>query len=77
MNHAFFVRRFECLRDLLDNLQGFAWRGSSSRDPFCKGFAFNKLHNEEVPLLEFLKPVERGDVFMVERGEQFRFTLKT
>jgi hypothetical protein len=82
VHDSLFVRRFERVRDLLRNRQCFADREAR---PLCTQpfdrlgqiFALDELHDERLNAVGVLESVDRGDVGMIERREDFRFTLKT
>ena len=51
-------------------------RNRALRDALRKRRAFDQLHHERVHAVRVLQPVDRGDVRMIQRGEDFRFALK-
>jgi hypothetical protein len=71
------VRCFERVGDLLRDRHGFVEGDRAPRDALREIVALDELHHEGSQAPAFLEPVDRGDVRMIERGEDFRFALKT
>ena len=76
MDDAALVRRFERLRDLLEDRERLARRHRTAVDPLRQRFAGHELHLEERRVAHLLEPVQRGDVGMIERGEHAGLALE-
>ena len=76
MDDGFVVGGFEPLCNLLEERERFSPAESASGDPRRKRFALNELHHQELRAVVLFESVERGDVGMVERGKQTRFSLE-
>ena len=77
MDDALLVRGFERVRDLFRNGQRLVKRNRAARDALREIVALNEFHDERGNARTFFKPVDGGDMRMIERGEHFRFALKT
>ena len=77
MDDALFVRGFERFRDLLRDGQRFVEQQGSARDALRQIVAFDELHHQRGHIPAFFEAVDRGDVRMVQGGEQFCFALET
>ena len=76
MDDPLLVRRFEGFGDLLRDRQRLVKRDRSARDALREILALDQLHHEGLHAVGVLQPVDRGDVRMIQRGEDFRFALK-
>ena len=70
------VRGFERVRDLPGDGQGFVERHGAARDTLRQIVTVDEFHHESRHAPAFLETVDRGDVRMIEGGEDFRFALK-
>jgi hypothetical protein len=82
MNDPLLVRNLERLRDLLRNWQRVIQRNRATRNAVGERFALDKLEHERDCAgsglsRAVLHTVDRGNVRMVQRGEDFGFTLKS
>jgi hypothetical protein len=64
-------------RDLLRDGQGFVARHGSAREAQRQIVTFDEFHHEGSHALAFFEAVGRGDVWMIQGSEHFRFALKT
>jgi hypothetical protein len=76
MDDPFLVRRLERLGDLQRDLQRLADRDRAALQPLGQGLTFDQLHDQKVTAVRFLHAVERGDVWVIERGERLGFPLE-
>ena len=76
MDDPLLVRGFERLGDLLRDRQ--APRRAESRLARCAAtvVALDQFHHERAHAVRFFEAVDRGDVRMIQRREDFRFALK-
>ncbi len=74
---SLFMCRFESLTDVLRDLESFIQRDWPSSDPFGQRFALYQFEDQKPRALRFLKVVDRRDVGVIERRENFRFSLKS
>jgi hypothetical protein len=77
VNDALFVRGFERFGDLLCDRNRFIDRDRALCDSLGQVVALDEFHDERRDAAALLEPVDARDVRMVQRGEDFRFTLKT
>ena len=56
--------------------QRLVHRNRALRNALRKRRAFDQLHHESLHAVGVLEPVDRGDVRMIQRGEDLRFALK-
>ena len=70
------VRGFERLRDLLRDRQRLVERDRAACDALREILALDQFHHERGDALALFEPVDGGDIRMVQRGEDFGFTLK-
>ena len=72
MNHAFFMRGFECVSDLAGNAQRFLQRNRASLDALGQRRTLDQLHHQIV------RPdvVKRANVGMIQRRNGPRLTLE-
>ena len=76
VNDPLLMRGFERVRDLFRNGQRLIKRNRAARDALREIVALDEFHDERGGARTFFKPVDGGDVRMIERGEHFRFALK-
>ena len=77
MDDPLLVRGFERLGDLPRDGQGFGERHGSASNALRQILTFDKFHHEGGDAPALFDAVDRGDVWMVQGGEHFRFALKT
>ena len=76
MNDPLLVRGFEGLRDLLRNRQCFVeWHGAL-RDTIGERRPFDQLHHQRSDAIRVFETIDRRDMRMVQRGQDFRLTLE-
>ena len=71
------VRRFERLRDLLGDGQGFIDRDRATRDALRQIVALDEFHHEGAARRRLLESVDRGDVGMIQRRERLRLRVRS
>ena len=76
MNDPLLVRRFERLGDLPGDGQDFLDGQRPVRDSFRERRSLDQLHDEGVHAVRLFEPVDRRNVGVVQRREQFGFALK-
>ena len=76
MDDPLLVRGFERLRDLPRDRQRLVERDRSTRDPLRQIVAVDQFHHERLDAVGVLQPVDGRDVRMIQRREDFRFTLE-
>ena len=76
MDDPLLVRRLERLGDLLRDRQRLVERNRAPRDPLREILALDEFHDERLHAVGVLQAVDRRDVRMVQRGEDFGFALK-
>ena len=76
MNDPLLVRRFERLGDLPRDRQRLVERNRAARDPLRQVLALDELHDERGDALGFFESIDRRDVRMIQRGEDFGFALE-
>ena len=77
MNDPLLVRRFEDFGDLLGDGQCFVDRDGAARNPLRQIVALDELEDECRDPVALFESVDRRDIGMVDRGEDFRFALET
>ena len=77
MDDALLVRGFERLRNLLRDRQRLLDRDRSARNALGQIVALDEFHHERRDARALFESVDAGDVRMIQRGEDFGFTLKT
>ena len=77
MDDPLLVRGFERVGDLLRDRQRLIERNRAARNALRQVVALDEFHHERWTPLRLFEPVDGGDVRMVQRGEDFRFALKT
>ena len=73
MDDALLVRGLEAFGDLLGDGDGFAGGDRTALQALGEVFAFYQLQREREDAVRLLEPVDRGDVGMIQRGEELRF----
>ena len=76
VDDALLVGRFERLRDLPRDRRRFVDRNRSVFEPIGERRSVDELEHEGLHVVRLFEAVNRGDVRMVERREQLRFTLE-
>ena len=76
MDDALLVCGFKSLGDLLGYGQCLIYGNRTLRDAVRQRRPFNQFKDQRLLTLGFLQPVDVPDVGMVQRGQDFRFTLK-
>ena len=76
MDDASLVRRFERLRDLLRDGQRLIERNRSLRNAVGQCRPFDQLQHERPHAVRVFKPVDRGDIGVIEGGEQVRLAIE-
>ena len=76
MNDASFVRRFEPLSDLSCDSDCFLDRNRPSSNPFSKRRALDEFQHERSHIVRLFDTMDGGDVWMVERTEDFSLALE-
>ena len=76
MDDPLLVRGFKRYGNLSGDGQRFVNRDRPARDALREILALDQLHHESLHAVGVLEPVDRGDVRMIQRGEDFRFALK-
>ena len=71
MNHSFFIRSFECVRDLLGRVQC-----SFKRELSLKRFSRHQLHHQCADTARLFDAVNCCDVGMIQQCENFGFPLE-
>ena len=77
VDDACFMRGFESFGDLLGDGERLVEWDQPLLDPIRERWPFNKFEDERPRVTGLLKPVDRPDVGMVERGQYLRFALET
>ena len=67
---------FQGFRNLKGEFQGLFNRNRTALQLVGECIAFDEFQNEEPSALVFFKPVDCGDVGMIQRSEKFSFTFK-
>ncbi len=73
MDDPVFVRHFEHLGDLLRERQRLVWWNRSPGDAIGQRWPLDQLQHQGLNAGGFLESMNRGDVRMVQRGQQLRF----
>ena len=76
MDHAFFVRRFQRLRDLSGNLQRLLDRQRAFGNALGQRLARNQFHHQIIHAAGLLEAMDRRDVGMIQCRQHARFALK-
>ena len=76
MNDPLLMRGFERLGNLFRDGQRLVDRDRPARNALRQVLALDEFHHEGLHAVGVLEPVDRGDVRMIQRGEDFRFALK-
>ena len=77
MDDPLFVRRLERVGDLRDDRQRLGERHRAPQQPIRQRLPLDQLHDQEMLAPRFLQAVERGDVGMIERRQDFGLALET
>jgi hypothetical protein len=76
MDDALLVRRFERVGDLSGDGQRLGQRDGAARDVRGEILAFDEFHHQGREVGRLLEAVDRGNVRVVQRGQDFSFTLE-
>ena len=76
VNDALFVRRFQSLGHLQGKAMGLFQRDGSFRNPLRQGGTLNQFQNQRTDIARFLEAVNGADVGVIERSEDFCFSLE-
>src|SRR5262245_5582776 len=76
MDDALFVRSLERFTDARCNTQGLVERNRPAPDAFRQCFAFNQFEYEKARTFRLFETVNRRNVRMIERRENFGFALE-
>jgi hypothetical protein len=71
------VRGFKGFGDLLRNQQRFVQWNRATRNALRQILALDELHHERLDAVGVFEPVDRGDLRVIQGGEDFGFALKT
>ena len=77
MNDPLLVCGLERVRDLLRDRQRLVERNRAACDALRQVVALDEFHHERGDAPAFFEAVDAGNVRMIQRGEDFGFTLKT
>src|SRR5215475_6637798 len=77
MDHAFFMRSLQRVRNLDGQFERLLNRYRSPRDLVGECFSFDQFKYEKISFVESLEPVNRTNVWMVQRRDQFCFALES
>ena len=75
MQHTLVVGALECARQLVRDVEGLGDGECSALQPVGQVLALDELHDQEPRAAGFLVAVDRGDVAVVQRGQQFGLAL--
>ena len=70
MDDPLLVRGFERLGDLCGHRQRVGQRDRAARDPLGQVLALDEFHDQRRDTVGFFGAVDRGDVWMIQRGQQ-------
>src|SRR5262245_15344552 len=76
MDDALIVRGFEGLNDLPGNRERVVNGNRAVKKTFFERLSFHELEHERADAVGFFEAVDGGDVWMIERCEHLRLTLK-
>ena len=76
MDNAFAVSRLERVSELTCDRQCLGNRNRSSRESIRERRAFDQLEDQCEPAVNLFDAVDRGDVRVIDRGEQARFAFE-
>ncbi len=76
MHDAGAMRRLQGRGDLARHRQRFVDRQRARGEPFGERLSFDQLQDQELRAVLILEPVDRGDVWVVERREHPRLALE-
>ena len=77
MHDTLIVRGFEGLTNCLGNIQGFIDRNWSAPNSLGQRPSLNQFEDQETPTIGFFQIVDRCDVGVVERRENFGLPLES
>jgi len=76
MNDSTLVCVFQCIRDLPGDANSLINGNRPSFDSVSERRPFDQLHDQGVSVVGVFESVNRSDVRVIERGEDFGFALK-
>ena len=76
MNDTFLVRRFEGFGDLEGKFEGFLYGDGTARQLVGQRVTVHQFKDQESSAVVFLEAVDGRYVRVIQRSEQFGFTLK-
>jgi len=77
MDDAAVVRRAEGRGDLSRDREGLVRRKGALGYPVGKGWPLDQLHHERLHATGVFESVDRRDVWVIERGQDFGLALET
>ena len=77
MDDALLMSSLETLRNLYEQRDSFVYRNATLRDAFCQGLAFHQLHDDELLPVVLFKPMECGDVRVIDLGKETGLSLES
>ena len=77
MHDSVLVRRFQCFRDLPRERQRAVEWNRAVREPVREGRSIDQLEHERLNPVRMLHAVDRGDVRVIERGQNLRLSIET
>lgn len=76
MDDALVVRDREALGDLLKGRHGLIEGKRTGGDPICERLALDELHDDELLPPDTFETVERGDVGVIQLGEELGLAVE-
>ena len=76
MNDPLIMSRFESLSNLQGHPKSLLHRNWTLCDSLRQRRALHQFQHQRPNTIRFLQPVDHADVGMIERGQDFRFSLK-
>ena len=77
MDNCLLVCGFQRPRDLAGDRQRVSERHWAMRDTLGECWSLDEFQHQRLPAVRFFKPVNCGDVRMIERGQDLRFSSET
>ena len=76
MDDALLVRCFKRFCDLKRDRESVLDRERPALQPLGQRLALDQLHDQKMPPGGLVRPIERGNVWVIQRGEHLRFALE-
>ena len=76
MDDALVMRGFQRLADLFGDAECFIDRNRTADESSIETFAIDEFEHQELCAVRFLHPMDLRDVWMIQRCENFGFTLE-